>query len=106
MARRVSDGLTLDYTPGSAVSAGDVVLLTDLLTVATHDIPANVLGAVAYSGVYELAKATGAIALGAAVYWDAVNSNVTTTSSGNKFAGHATKAAVSGDTVVEVLLNV
>lgn len=106
MARRVSDGLTLDYTPGSAVSAGDVVLLTDLLTVATHDIPANVLGAVAYNGIYELPKASGAIALGAAVYWDAGNSNITTTATSNKFAGHATKAAASGDTVVEVLLNV
>ena len=95
----------IDYTPGSAVAAGDVVVLADLVCVATHAISANALGAVAIDGVFTLPKATGAISQGAIVYWDAGNSNVTTTSSGNKRAGKAAAAAASGDATVPVILN-
>lgn len=104
MAKFVSSAVTLDYTPSSAVSAGDVVVLSDLLTVATHDIAANALGAVAYSGVWELAKGSDTVAVGDAVYWD--GSAITTTSTSNTFAGHAVSAAASGVSVVNVLLNV
>ncbi|NDB19236.1 MAG: DUF2190 family protein, partial [Actinobacteria bacterium] len=48
----------------------------------------------------------GAIGQGALVYWDATNSNVTTTSSGNKRAGKAAAAAASADTSVQVLINI
>jgi predicted RecA/RadA family phage recombinase len=100
------DGDLVDYTPGSAVSAGDVVVLNDLVTVAVRPIPANKLGAVAVEGVFKLPKASGAIGQGAIVYWDSTASNVTTTATGNKRAGKAAAAAASGDTVVPVLLNI
>lgn len=106
MADYVQDGDLIDYTPGSAVAAGDVVVLNDLVTVAPRPIAANKLGAVAVEGVFALPKASGAIGQGALVYWDATNGNVTTTSSGNKRAGKAAAAAASGDTTVRVLINI
>lgn len=96
---------TLDYTPSSAMAAGDVVVLGDLVAVAVVAIPANKLGAVSIDGVFELPKASGAIAQGVIVYWDAAASNVTTTAGSNKRAGKAAYAQASGDTTVKVLLN-
>lgn len=106
MADYYQDGDLINYTPSSAVAAGAVVILNDLVTVAPRPIAANALGAVAVEGVFKLPKASGAIGQGAIVYWDATNSNVTTTSSGNKRAGKAAEAAASGDAVVPVLLNI
>jgi len=106
MARYISSATTLRYTPTASVSAGDVVVLSDLVTVATHDIPADALGAVAYHGEWEIAKGSDTIAQGDAVYWDATASQITTTATANTFAGHASAAASSSDSKVSVLLNV
>lgn len=105
MASYVQGDCLIDYTPSSAVAAGDVVVLNDLVTVAPRPIAANALGAVAIEGVHSMPKASGAIGQGAIVYWDATNSNITTTSSGNKRAGKAAAAAASADTTVQVILN-
>lgn len=105
MASYVQGDCLVDYTPGSAVAAGDVVVLNDLVTVAPRPIAANALGAVAIEGVWSMPKASGAIGQGALVYWDATNGNVTTTASGNKRAGKAAAAAASGDTSVMVIIN-
>jgi len=106
MASYVQGDCLIDYTPGSAVAAGDVVVLNDLVCVAPRAIAANRLGAVAIEGVHSMPKASGAIGQGAIVYWDATNGNITTTSAGNKRAGKAAAAAASGDTAVQVLLNI
>jgi len=105
VASYFQDGDVIDYTPSSAVAAGDVVLLNDLFCVAIHPIVANKLGALAVEGVFLVPKATGAIGAGAIVYWDATNSNITTTASTNKRAGKAAYAAASGDAGVYVLIN-
>lgn len=105
MASYVQGDCLLDYTPSSAVAAGDVVVLNDLVTVAPRPIAANSLGAVAIEGVFSMPKATGAIGQGAIVYWDATAGNVTTTASGNKRAGKAAAAAASGDASVMVIIN-
>lgn len=105
MADYVQGDCLLDYTPSSAVAAGAVVVLNDLVTVAPRPIAANALGAVAIEGVFSMPKATGAIGQGALVYWDATAGNVTTTSSGNKRAGKAAAAAASGDASVQVIIN-
>lgn len=105
MASYVQGDCLIDYTPSAAVSAGDVVVLNDLVTVAPRAIAANALGAVAVEGVWSMPKATGAIGQGALVYWDATAGNVTTTASGNKRAGKAAAAAASADTTVQVLIN-
>jgi predicted RecA/RadA family phage recombinase len=106
MASYSQAGCLIDYTPSSAVAAGDVVLLADLVTVAPRAIAANALGAVAVDGVWSIAKAAGAVSQGALLYWDATNSVVTTTASTHKRAGKAAAAAASGDASVMVILNV
>lgn len=105
MADYVQGDCLIDHTPSSAVAAGGVVVLNDLVTVAPRPIAANALGAVAIEGVFSMPKATGAIGQGALVYWDATAGNITTTSSGNKRAGKAAAAAASGDASVQVIIN-
>ena len=106
MAEYYADGDLIDYTPSSAVAAGDVVLVGDTVTVAPRPIAAGKLGAVAVEGVFKLPKASGAISQGVIVYWDATAGNITTTATNNKRAGKAAAAAASGDAVVAVLLNI
>ena len=58
------EGSAIDYTPASAVSAGDVVELGNRVLVAKLDIVANTLGALATRGVFDVAKVSGAITAG------------------------------------------
>lgn len=107
MATRYAAGDYIDYTPSSAVKAGDVVVLGDLVTVADNDIAANAKGAVAVSGVYIFPKDTGsaeALAVGTKVYWDANNEVITATASTHKQAGYVVEAAAASDATVKVLL--
>ena len=104
-ARFVHDGNSVDYTPGSAVTAGDVVVQGELVGVAKVDIAASVLGALAVTGVFDFPKATGvgtAITAGANCYWDAANTRATTTASGNKLIGKCVKAAADADALVRI----
>lgn len=101
----------IDYTPGSAVSAGDVVVVNSVLHFAQLDIAANALGALAAAdGVWKGNKVTGAISAGDRIYWDASGSPVTgtvstgaftkTPTASTRFAGYAVVAAASGDSYV------
>ena len=103
----VHDGSAVDYTPGSAVAAGDVIVQGELVGVARTPIAANALGSLAVDGVFDFAKATGggtAITAGANVYWDDTNNVATTTAAGNKLIGKVVKAAADGDATVRVRL--
>lgn len=110
---RVSVGSNLDYTPGSQVYAGDVVVRGTLVCIATEDIAASTLGSVAYQGVFKCPKDTSVFADGAAVYWAAAGSPIggtassgamTSTSAGNTLAGYAIGAALTGDATMNVRL--
>jgi predicted RecA/RadA family phage recombinase len=110
IATYVQSGDSVDYTPSTAVAAGDVVVQGDLVGVATMPIAANALGALAVSGIFDFPKATGegtAIDAGALVYWDATTSVATTddNSGGNKLIGKAVLAAVDDDDKVRVRLS-
>lgn len=104
------EGVAIDYTPGSAVAAGDVVVQGELVGIAKLPIAAGAAGALAVAGVFDFAKATGggtAITAGAMVYWDA-GAQVATTSTGqgaNKLLGKCVRAASNSDTTVRVLLS-
>ena len=107
MAKFIYDGDAIDYTPGTAVAAGAVVVQGDLIGVAKLDIPANTLGALAVTGVFDFPKTAGggtAIAGGVTVYWNAGTSVATATSAGNKLLGKTVKAAVDADTTIRVRL--
>ena len=75
----------MDYTPGSNVTGGDVVVQGDLVGVAKLDIAANRLGSLAVEGIFDFPKSTAggsAIAVGTTVYWNAGAQQATATSSG------------------------
>ena len=104
MASYVQDGDLLDYTPSSAVAAGDVVVIGALVGVAPRAIAANAVGALAVEGVFEIPCATGATgAQGSAISYYAT-SGVAHASTGTT-AGKLAKARLVGDTSVQVLLN-
>jgi len=106
--RFVHDGNSVDYTPSSAVTAGDVVVQGELVGVAKVDIAANALGAMAVAGVFDFPKTTGtstAITAGANCYWDATNKVATTTSTSNKLIGKCVRAAADADATVRVRLS-
>lgn len=103
----IQEGKALNYTPsGADVSSGDFLVLGSIGAVAKTDIADGKTGAVHISGVFSVAKASGAITQGAKLYWNSTNSNLTTTASGNTLVGVAAAAAASGDATVPLLLNV
>lgn len=108
MATFIHDGSSIDYTPGSAVTAGQVVVQGELVGVAKVDIPAGTLGALAVAGVFDFPKATGAgtaIGVGANCYWNAAAQQATTSSSGNKLIGKCVRAAADADTTVRIRMS-
>jgi predicted RecA/RadA family phage recombinase len=105
MANYVQTGDFVDYTPGSAVTAGDVVVQEELVGVAVHDIAASALGAIRVDGVFDIAKDGNSMAAGVKVYWDASYSRVTETVGSNKLVGKVVIAAAAGDSTARVRLN-
>lgn len=102
----VHDGACIDYTPGAAVTAGEVVVQGDLVGVAQRDIPANTPGSLAVSGVFDFAKlAALALAVGTLVYWDDAADVTTNVAAGNKLLGKVVKAAAAADASVRVRLS-
>lgn len=96
----------IDYTPGSAVSSGDVVVQGDLVGVALLDIAASTLGGLATSGVFDVSKDTStAHTVGTLLYWDVSAGEVAESadSGTNKVFGKAIAAAASADTTVRIL---
>ena len=104
----VQEGLSIDYTPAVAVTAGDVVVQGELVGVAKKDIAADALGALAVEGVFDFPKAvlsSSAITVGAKCYWDDTNDVATTSSGGNKLLGKAVIAATATATTVRIKMN-
>lgn len=76
----IQEGKALNYTPsGADVSSGDLVVIGTIAGIAKTDIADGKTGAVHISGVFSVAKASGAVSQGAKLYWSSANSNLTTT---------------------------
>jgi len=108
MASFVQDGDILNHTPGSAVAAGDVVVIGSIVGVATQAIAASAQGAVTVEGVFAMPKpAAGSgsetISAGAKVYYYATSGIANTTT--GVVAGYAAAEAVTGSSTVDVLLS-
>ena len=106
----VQEGNAVDYTPGSDVAAGAVVVQGDLVGVARTPIAANTPGSLAVTGVFDFPKASGtgsAIAVGANVYWDVADEEAKTDdeTGANKLLGKTVQAAADADTTVRVRLS-
>ena len=105
-ARYVQRGDAIDHTPMADVAAGDMVVLGKLVGVAKLDIKAGELGALALTGVYEVAKAEGvAFAQGTEVGWSASEKKaVAVGASGSVKLGHAVALTGASDAFVYVRL--
>lgn len=90
-------GDVIDYTAAEALSFGDVVDLSTRIGVAGADIAKDAAGPVQVTGVYRIPKASGAVTVGQALYWDKSAKNLTTTADSNTPAGWAVAPAASGD---------
>jgi predicted RecA/RadA family phage recombinase len=106
MKNHVQPGRTVTLpAPAGGVTSGDGVLVGSIFGIASTTALAGEMVAITVTDVWTLPKATGAITVGAKLYWDATNKVVTTTASGNSLIGAATSAALSGDATVPVRLN-
>ena len=106
-------GREIDYTPSSAVVAGQVVVQSNLVGIAKEAIAADTQGTLAIAGIFDVVQAAEAITVGSAVYWDdngspvggvALSGAATATASGNTFMGFAQETTENTDTVVRVAL--
>jgi len=110
MATFIHEGARIDHTPGADIAAGDVVVQGELVGVASLDIKAGMLGALAVEGVFDFTKATGVgttIAAGVQIYWDDAADEATTDSAtgANKLIGKVVRAATDAETTVRVRLS-
>lgn len=99
-------GEVLDYVnnTGSDLETNAIVSLTNRIGVVGNKIPAGKIGALHVEGVFIMPKATGAIELGANVYYNVADDNITTNKTGNVLAGYAVAPAAADDTTVKVKL--
>jgi predicted RecA/RadA family phage recombinase len=102
----VQEGMSIDYTPGADVAAGDVVVQGDLVGVAKTEIKSGKLGALALAGVFDFARTGGSVyTVGTILYWDDTANVVTTTSAGNKLLGKSVKLSTPSDATARVRLS-
>lgn len=100
-----NDGKAIDYTPGTAKTAGDVVIAGKLIGVVKSDIAANELGSLHVCGEYDVTKKAGdVVAVGDLIYYDDGVPEATISVIAGKLMGRATQAAAGGDATVRVLL--
>lgn len=108
------EGVSLAYTPGSAVTAGDVVVQGSVVGIAKLDIEASRRGNLCVAGVFEVPKDASVVGgFGERLYWDADGSPVGGTAlsgafskeaRGNAFAGWSIEAAAADVGTVRMLL--
>lgn len=101
-ATYVQRGEYIDIVPESDVKAGDIVVRGRLVGVSKLDIKAGTLGAVATTGVYDVAKGETAFAAGDKVYWD-VNAGKAA-AEGGALLGLCVLDAEASSPIVRVLL--
>lgn len=105
----IADGNSVNYIPSSAVVAGDVVVQGELVGVATVDIAADALGALAVAGVFLFPKAGNddTLVIGVEAYWDVADQLATSVadSGTNKLIGKVVLEAAETDTTVRIRLD-
>lgn len=104
MKNFIQKGNAIDINVASALTSGQLVTVGELVGVAVNTTDASIDNVMVVDGVFEVAKATGAITFGAKLYHDTVAGNVTTTAGSLKLAGYAVSAQASGDATVKLKL--
>jgi predicted RecA/RadA family phage recombinase len=106
MKNYVEKGCSLVLPAPYDRTAGQGALIGSLFGVAAVDVLSGVSASFQTRGVFDMSKATGAMAVGVKVYWDDTAKNVTTTSTSNTLIGVTTQAAASGDATARVRLGI
>jgi predicted RecA/RadA family phage recombinase len=102
---RPSGQVTWTNGTGSAVAAGDVVVLGNRIGIAAVDIANGSSGVIDISGVFTLAAVnTVAFAVGDDLFWDATAAKLNKTEADNNYAGmcDAVKAETATTAKVEI----
>ena len=106
MKNYIQPGEHITLTAPAAVSAGDAALIGDVFGVAQGNAAQDDPVVLVRRGVFTLPKTSAqAWTVGAKVYWDAANSVVTTTATGNKMVGAAVETAANPSATGVVLLD-
>lgn len=110
MADTVQKGYQLDYTAGSDIAAGDVVVIGQLVGVAPRPIANGSTGVVSVEGVFAMPKASAGsgsetITAGAACYYYATSGTINSAAATGVLAGYAVAEAVTGSATVNVKLD-
>ncbi len=108
MINFVQEGETLDLDPGATVAAGVGHLFgTALFGVAAVDGVSGTASSFITKGIVTIAKTSAlAIAIGDVLYWDATNSVVNKTTSGQRGVGIATEAAANPSSTVKMSIGI
>lgn len=104
MKNYVQQGDVLTLTAPYTVTSGAGALVGGIFGVATGDVANAAEGEFVIRGVYDIAKASGAVAVGDELYWDNTAKVVTTVPTGNTPIGFATQAQLTGDATARVRL--
>ena len=109
--RRKQSGAQVDYTPASAVTAGQVVEIGSIPMVAELPIAADEVGALSCEGVFDVPKTSDVFSAGDAVYWNSSGTPVTGDASSGaadnatgNLMGVAVADAATGDSYVRTKL--
>jgi predicted RecA/RadA family phage recombinase len=105
MKNYVQRGDTLTLAAPYDCISGDGVTVGSIFGVASQDALTGAPVDLVVEGVFNLAKASGALTLGAHVFWDSVAGLVTATATGNALIGVAVVAAGTSDATATVRLN-
>lgn len=102
----VQEAGTIDYTAGSDIAQGKLVVTNGRIAFASRAIANGATGVLTTKGVIDYsANNSQAFNDGAQLYYDAGNDVLTTTSSGNTLAGRAVGAKASSGTKARLDLN-
>lgn len=105
MKNYISTGERINVVaPSGGLTAGQPYLVgSKLVIVVSGGVEGATVSAMT-EGVFELDKATGVIAIGQPLFWDAANEVVTTVAADNTLIGYAFKAALNADATAFVTL--
>ena len=106
MRNYVQDGVAVTVPAPYDLASGGGALVGSMFGVAQYAVLSGVDVPLVTRGVFDLPKATGAVTVGAKLYWDNTNKVLTTTASGNTLVGVATAAAQSGDATARARLGI
>lgn len=105
MKNYISSGEVIAVTAPYTLTSGLGCQVGGVFGVSVADYTSGAAAQIRTEGVFDIAKATGAVAYGDELYWDNTNKVVTTTQTANKRVGVAIAAALSADTTARVKLD-